>query len=341
MGKLTYEQAGVDIHAGENAVSRIKPLVKKTFNKNVLSHIGGFGGLYNIDLEKWKKPVLVSSADGVGTKLVIAVKAGIYDTVGQDLVNHCVDDIFVQGAHPQYFLDYIGVGKLHPQIIENIIAGFSKACQENGMALIGGEMAEMPGIYSEDDFDLAGTIVGMIERDNIITGQTISEGDVVIGYKSTGLHTNGYSLARKIIFDKLNMTVESVIPECGKTVAEVMLSIHKSYYPELKDWALPEFVHGMAHITGGGIVGNLKRVIPDGLRAEIDTKTWDTPAVFSFLQNAGNVEMPEMFSAFNMGIGFMVVADKNNADKIIAATDGIPVGEIVKGDSDEKVRLSF
>jgi phosphoribosylformylglycinamidine cyclo-ligase len=337
--KVNYKDSGVNIEAGENAVDRIKPIVKSTFNKNVLTNIGGFGGLYALDLKKWIEPILVSSVDGVGTKLIIAQKSGIFDTVGQDLVNHCVDDIFVMGATPQYFLDYIGVGKLEPKNIESIISGFAKACRENGLSLIGGEMAEMPGIYKKEDYDLAGTIVGLVEKKNIITGEKVMEGDVVIGFKSTGLHTNGYSLARNIIFEKLKYSVDTIIPNMNKTVAEAFLAIHKSYYPILKKWATPEKIHGMAHITGGGIPGNLKRSIPDGLVAEIDCSKWNTPELFKFLQKEGNVDSYEMYRAFNMGIGFIVMANEEIAEEILRETDGILIGKILKSENNQKVKL--
>ncbi len=339
MEKVNYKDSGVNIEAGENAVNRIKPIVKSTFNQNVLTNIGGFGGLYALDLKKWKEPILVSSVDGVGTKLIIAQKSGIFDTVGQDLVNHCVDDIFVMGATPQYFLDYIGVGELVPKDIEDLISGFAKACRENGVSLIGGEMAEMPGIYKKEDYDLAGTIVGLVEKKNIITGEKIVAGDVVIGFKSTGLHTNGYSLARKIIFEKLNYTVDTIIPNLNKTVAEAFLAVHKSYYPILKKWATPEKIHGMAHITGGGIPGNLKRSIPDGLVAEIDCSKWERPELFKFLEREGNVDSYEMYRAFNMGIGFNVVTNEKNAEEILKETDGILIGKILKSENNQKVKL--
>lgn len=338
---MDYKSAGVDIKAGEDSVNRIKPLVKKTFNKNVLSQIGGFGGLYQVDLTSWKEPVLVSSADGVGTKLIIANMAGIYNTVGQDLVNHCVNDIFVQGAIPQYFLDYVGVGKLNPEVMEQIIWGFAKACEENKMALIGGEMAEMPGIYAEDDFDLAGTIVGMVEKKNIITGEKITKGDVILGFPSTGLHTNGYSLARKILFEKMNLKVDSIIPNVNKTVAETMLKIHKSYLPVLKEWARPELIHGMAHITGGGIPGNLSRVIPDNVTAVIDCHSWDIPPIFKTLVENGNIAQDESYRAFNMGIGMIVVTSAELASDIKAKTDAIQIGYIGEKLPDVKVRMNY
>ncbi|PID29014.1 MAG: phosphoribosylformylglycinamidine cyclo-ligase [Candidatus Cloacimonadota bacterium] len=339
--KMTYAESGVNIQAGEDSVNKIKPLVKKTFNKNVLTEIGSFGGLYQVDLEKWKKPVLVASTDGVGTKLMIAIKAGKYDTVGQDLVNHCVNDIFVQGAHPQFFLDYIGVGKLDPEIMEKIIAGFAHACAEHGMALIGGEMAEMPGIYGEDDFDLAGTIVGIVEKDNIVTGEKIKEGDVIIGYKSSGLHTNGYSLARKIIFEKCKLGVDSKIPGTETSVAEALLQVHISYYDLLKKYSDRGDINGMAHITGGGLEGNVKRVMPDGLVAEIDTSSWQIPDLFKFLVKEGNVELKEAFKAFNMGIGYVIMVDSDKSKSIAEETNGIIVGSVKKTEKKEKVCLKY
>ncbi|MBI9030511.1 phosphoribosylformylglycinamidine cyclo-ligase [bacterium] len=338
---MDYKSAGVDIKAGEDSVNRIKPLVKETFNKNVLSQIGGFGGLYQVDLTLWKEPVLVSSADGVGTKIIIANLAGIYNTVGQDLVNHCVNDIFVQGAIPQYFLDYVGVGKLNPQVMEEIIWGFAKACKENEMALIGGEMAEMPGIYGQDDFDLAGTIVGMVEKKNIITGEEITQGDVILGFPSTGLHTNGYSLARKILFEKMNLQVDSLIPGMTETVAEAMLKIHKSYLPILREWACPDLIHGMAHITGGGIPGNLARVIPDNLTAEINCQSWELPPIFKILVEEGNIALDESYRAFNMGIGMIVVTSAEIAEEIKSKTDAIQIGFINEKINDLKVRMNY
>lgn len=338
---MDYKSAGVDIEAGEEAVNRIKPLVKETFNKNVLSEIGGFGGLYQVDLTTWKEPVLVSSADGVGTKLIIARMAGIYDTVGQDLVNHCVNDIFVQGAIPQFFLDYVGVGKLNPQIMEDIIRGFATACKENEMALIGGEMAEMPGIYAEDDFDLAGTIIGMIEKKDIITGANIIANDVLLGFPSTGLHTNGYSLARRILFDKMKLKVDSLVPDVNQTVAEVMLKIHKSYFPILREWAKPDLIHGMAHITGGGIPGNLARVIPANLTAVVNCQSWETPLIYQTMLKHGNLAEAEAYRAFNMGIGMIIATSEAVAAEIMTKTDAIKVGYVSEKIDDLKVRMNY
>jgi phosphoribosylformylglycinamidine cyclo-ligase len=331
-----YRQAGVDIEAGEEAVRRIKPLVKTTFTPNVLSHLGSFGGLFAID-PSWKNPVLVASTDGVGTKLLVARKCGIYSTVGQDLVNHCVNDIFVQGAQPLFFLDYIGVGHLDPARIEEIVSGMAKACAENETALIGGEMAEMPGIYATDDFDLVGTIVGAVEKNALITGESIHEGDVVIGYASTGLHTNGFSLARKIVFEKDGRSPDDLVPGTKSTIGEALLAVHRSYYPLLRGWT--DRLHGMAHITGGGIPGNLKRVIPDGLCAVIDTTTWSVPPLFRYLVEAGKVDRDESYRAFNMGIGFIAVVAPEQADELLRETHGIRIGVIEKTEAERKVRM--
>ena len=334
---MDYKQSGVDIVAGETAVKNIKNIVKKTYNENVLSELGSFGGLYALDLSRWKNPVMVSSTDGVGTKLIVAQLAQRYDTVGQDLVNHCVNDIFVQGAIPQFFNDYIGLARMNPATIEQIISGMTKACIENEMSLVGGEMAEMPGIYHNDDFDLVGTIVGLVERDQIITGESIIEGDVVLGFASTGLHTNGYSLARKIVFEKMGLKIDSFVDELGSTVAEALLKIHRSYLPPLRKWATPEYIHGMAHITGGGLKGNIKRVIPTGLCAEIDCTSWDVPPLYKWLVKNGEVPTDDAYSAFNMGIGFVVITSENHANCIQRETDAITIGKITKRVTDEAV----
>lgn len=337
---MDYKKSGVNIEAGEDAVSRIKPLVRSTFNRNVLTDIGGFGGLYALDLKEWKEPVLVSSMDGVGTKLLVAQMAGIYHTVGQDLVNHCVNDIFVQGAIPQYFLDYIGVGRLLPAKIEEIISGFSKACVENEMSLIGGEMAEMPGIYAEDDFDLAGTIVGLVEKSRIISGRAIVNGDMILGYPSNGLHTNGFSLAREILFRHMELKVSSYIEELSETIGEALLRVHPSYFPKLRKYAVPEIIHGMAHITGGGLPGNVKRIIPEGLRAVIDTNSWQVPPIFRLIGDGGGIEASEMYRAFNMGIGYVVVASPNNSHVLMEETSAIQIGMIEEKSQDtETVKL--
>jgi phosphoribosylformylglycinamidine cyclo-ligase len=324
---LDYKKSGVNIAAGEQAVKAIKQMVKTTYNKNVLSELGSFGGLFQLDLTKWKKPVLVSSTDGVGTKLRLAIEAKRFDTVGQDLVNHCVNDILVQGALPQFFLDYIGVGELKPKQVEQIISGFVRACKENGCALIGGEMAEMPGFYTKGDFDLAGTIVGLVEKDKLITGNKIKAGDILIGLSSNGLHTNGYSLARNILA-KNNLKIDSFIRELGSTVAEAFLTVHKSYLPMVKPLLTNNLIHGMAHITGGGIPGNLSRIIPDGLSAKIDEKSWQIPDIFQWLQALGKVSQPEMRKVFNLGIGMILVVSKQDADLVLKKAKGIVIGKM-------------
>lgn len=341
MGNLDYKQSGVDVTAGEDAVKELNRWLGKLTTKNVVSDLGVFGGFYNLDLEKWKKPILVSSTDGVGTKLIVARMANQFSSVGEDIVNHCVDDIFVHAAHPQFFMDYIGIGKMDPAKIEQIISGMSKACCENGMSLIGGEMAEMPDVYSADDFDLVGTIVGLVEKDQIINGETIVEGDVVIGLPSTGLHTNGYTLARKLFFDILNLKYDSIIPEMNITVADALLAVHKSYYPILKNYAKPDFIHGMAHITGGGIKGNLKRIMPENLVAVIEDNTWETPTLFRLMQEAGKINNESMFEAFNMGIGFIIVTDELNAGKILRSTESYKLGYIEERKQDERVEILF
>ncbi|MBW6515502.1 MAG: phosphoribosylformylglycinamidine cyclo-ligase [Candidatus Cloacimonetes bacterium] len=327
---MDYRSSGVDISAGNETVKRIKPLVRETFNSNVLSELGSFGGFYVLELEKWSKPVLVSSTDGVGTKLLIAKSLGKYDTIGSDLVNHCVNDIFVHGAVPLFFLDYIGIGKVDPEMIKGIVEGMVFACKEHNMALIGGETAEMAAVYDKGDFDLVGTIIGCVERENIINGSTIREGDQVIGFPSSGLHTNGYSLARSIVFEKMKLEVTDLIDEFGKSVGEELLTVHKSYYQQLRDYATPDQIHGMAHITGGGIAGNLSRIIADDLYAEIDSSSWKRPQIFEYLQREGEVSEEEMFRVFNMGIGFVTVVPSSTADVLVDRAEGINIGCIKK-----------
>jgi len=338
---MDYKNAGVDIIAGEKAVQNIKHLVKKTYNKNVLSDLGSFGGLYSLDLSNWQHPVMVASTDGVGTKLIVSQMANRYDTIGQDLVNHCVNDIFVQGAIPQFFMDYIGLAKMNPDIIQLIISGMTKACIENQMALLGGEMAEMPGIYHNNDFDLVGTIIGLVEKKNIITGENIQENDVIIGFNSNGLHTNGYSLARKIIFEKLKLKIDDHVSALNQTIADALLATHKSYFPLLRGWATPEYIHGMAHITGGGLKGNIKRILPASLCAEIDCNKWEVPAIFSWLMEKGEVAIEDAFSAFNMGIGFVVITSMTMAEKIISKNEGMVIGKISISENKEQVSLNY
>ena len=272
---ITYKDSGVDIKAGEEMVESIKEVVKETHSDAVLTNIGGFGGFFRPDLSGYKDPVFVSSVDGVGTKLIVAFKSGKYDTVGQDLVNHCVNDIAVCGADPLFFLDYFSTGKLEKEIGYQVVKGFAQACKENGVALIGGETAEMPDIYSDGEFDLAGTIVGMVDREKVINGESIQKGDVLLGFRSTGLHTNGYSLARKVLFSEYE--VDEYVDELGETVGENLLKVHKSYLPLIREMRGLKGVHGFSHITGGGIVGNTKRILPSGLKLTIDWDAWERP----------------------------------------------------------------
>ncbi|MEX2585215.1 MAG: phosphoribosylformylglycinamidine cyclo-ligase [Balneolaceae bacterium] len=310
----TYKESGVDIKAGEDLVNSIKSMVRETHNEQVLSNIGGFGALFAPDLSEYDQPVFVSSVDGVGTKLIVAFKAGVYDTVGQDLVNHCVNDIAVCGARPAYFLDYFSTGKLNQQVGFDVIKGFATACKENGVALIGGETAEMPDIYSEGEFDLAGTIVGIVERSKLITGETIQKGDKLIGIPSSGLHTNGYSLARKVLFDHFD--VEDYAESLGTTIGDALLAVHKSYLPVITALKENPGIHGFSHITGGGIIGNTKRILPEGLRISMDWDSWERPAIFKLIQDTGDVPEEDMRATFNLGIGLIAVADKSRVDEI-------------------------
>jgi len=316
---VTYADAGVDISSAERSKHRIKMLARKTFNKQVLSEIGGFGGLFALDLEKFPNPVLVSSCDGVGTKLKVAFDLNIHHTVGQDLVNHCVNDIAVQGATPLFFLDYLATGKLPESTIETVVQGLSEACRANGCALIGGETAQMPGFYADGEYDLAGTIIGAVSRDKIITGEHIQVGDILLGLPSNGLHTNGYSLARKLLFDVAKYGPEQYINELKDKTGAALMRTHRSYLAIIKKLTGAEVVSGMAHITGGGITENLPRIIPRGMGALVDRASWTVPPLFEHLQQLGNVEDAEMLRTFNMGIGLICVipADKVKKAKAV------------------------
>lgn len=312
--KITYKDSGVDIKAGEDLVDSIKDVVKETHNANVVSNIGGFGGLFSADFGSMKNPVLVSSVDGVGTKLIVAFRSEKYDTVGQDLVNHCVNDIAVCGATPLFFLDYFSTGKLEQKVGFDVVSGFAKACKENGVALIGGETAEMPDIYDSGEFDLAGTIVGVVDRDHLITGAKIQKGDLLIGFKSSGLHTNGYSLARKVLFSEYDVNDQP--KELERTVGEELLQVHRSYLHIISELKDVEGVNGFSHITGGGIVGNTKRILPDGLKLDIDWKSWERPAIFDLIQKTGNVPEDDLRATFNLGIGLIAVVSKDAAEDV-------------------------
>lgn len=318
---ITYKDSGVDIKAGEELVDSIKNLVSETHNAKVLSNIGGFGGLFSADFRNFKEPVLVSSVDGVGTKLIIAFKMGVYDTVGQDLVNHCVNDIAVCGAEPLFFLDYFSTGKLNKKIGYEVIKGFAKACRENGVALIGGETAEMPDLYKEGEFDLAGTVVGVVDRKKLITGNRIRKGDLLLGFESTGLHTNGYSLARKVLFSVFDPN--NHLPGMDKPLGNELLSIHKSYLSIIKELKSVKGVNGFSHITGGGIIGNTKRILQNGQNLEIDWDSWKRPPIFDLIQKTGNVPEEDMQSAFNLGIGLIAVCSPDSLDEVFEICVGI------------------
>ncbi len=326
----TYKAAGVDIKAGEETVDKIKELAKSTFNKNVLSGIGLFGAFYEVDLNKYKNPVLVSSVDGVGTKLKVAFMMDKHDTVGQDLVNHCVNDIAVCGAEPQYFLDYLAFGKLNPDKAAKIIEGFSVACRQNGVALIGGETAEMPGLYDAEEYDMSGTIVGIVEKEKVINGSNVSAGNVLVGFKSNGLHTNGYSLARKVLFEKHKVTDK--FNDLELTLGEELLRVHKSYLPVITALKTELNIKAFSHITGGGIIGNTKRVVPKGLSLKIDWNAWEMPALFKLIQKTGNIADDEMREVFNIGIGLIAIVDKNDVDKVKSVSARVNETAVIMGE---------
>ena len=334
---MDYKQSGVDIESGDDAVRRIKSIARATFTPGVLSEIGSFGGMFRFPSANYSDPVLISSADGVGTKLKIAFLSGVHDTVGADLVNHCVNDILVHGAEPMFFLDYLSTGRLDPQVAAEIVTGMGRACRENGCALIGGETAEMPGFYHAGEYDLAGFIVGVVDKPRIIAGRGLLAGDRLIGLASTGLHTNGYSLARQIVFETLGMTFDSLIPDVGDTVAGALLRTHRSYLKCVRPLLERGVVKGMAHITGGGIPGNLSRILPEGTSARVDPESWAVPPLFSFLQRGGDVPRHEMYRAFNMGIGMIVACAASHADLVMGilkdeGEDPRLIGELVPGD---------
>lgn len=310
--KTTYKSSGVDIAAGEKTVENIKSLTKSTFSKNVLQGIGHFGAFYKIDLKQWKNPVLVSSVDGVGTKLKIAIALNKHDTIGQDLVNHCVNDIAVCGAVPQYFMDYMAFGKLIPAKATQIIKGFSIACKENNISLIGGETAEMPGLYAPDEYDLAGMIVGFVEKNQIIDGSKVKKGDLLIGYKSTGLHTNGYSLARKVLLEKYSLKDKPAPLKLN--IGAELLKVHRSYLKLIRKLVENIKVKAFSHITGGGIIGNTKRVVPKNLNIIVDWNSWIVPPIFQLIQNSGDISDIEMRKTFNLGIGLIAIINKKDVN---------------------------
>ncbi|MFC1991209.1 phosphoribosylformylglycinamidine cyclo-ligase [Chloroflexota bacterium] len=331
--KNTYANAGVDIKASDKAVALIAKHARSTLRPEVVGGVGFFGGMF--ELKGYKNPVLVSSTDSVGTKLRIAIALERYDTVGADIVNHCVNDIFTCGAEPLFFLDYIGIGKLVPEKVANIVQGVAKACSEVGCALIGGETAELRDIYSGDDYDLAGFIIGGIEKGNILTGKTIAAGDTIIGLPSSGLHTNGFTLVRKVM-GETRPDLEKVYPELGRTLGEELLEPHRCYYNQLKP--LLPYIKGLAHITGGGLIGNVPRILPPGTAVQFHQEKWTVLPVFQLIQQKGNVDQQEMYRVFNMGIGMVLICSPDNTNQLIKALPEAKfVGEVVEQRGEERV----
>jgi phosphoribosylformylglycinamidine cyclo-ligase len=330
--KSSYAEAGVDIDQMMSGLSAIKKMVKSTNTSGVRSSIGSFGGLFQ---SPGKGSTLVASADGVGTKLKVASMANRHHTVGQDLINHCTNDILVQGATPLFFLDYLGTAKLSGDIFKEVVRGLCKACKENGCALLGGETAEMPGLYPEGEYDLVGTIVGTVPNNRIITGEAIRPGDVMIGLPSTGLHTNGYSLARKVIFEKAGLGINDTFPGTKRSVADVLLSIHKSYLTPVTALMEKVQVRGMAHITGGGLYDNIPRILPEDCNAVIDRSTWKVPTVYSFMQETGDIDPDEMYRVFNMGIGYVIFVRKADQEKTMTLLKGLRAGPRYIGQVDK------
>lgn len=343
--KLTYKDAGVDTKEGERAVSLMKEHVKGTFNKNVLTGLGSFGSLFNLDIKDMKQPVLVSGTDGVGTKLKIAFLTDKHDTVGIDCVAMCVNDVLCQGAKPLFFLDYIATGKVKAEKIADIVKGIAEGCKQSGSALVGGETAEMPDFYSEGEYDMAGFSVGIVDKEKIITGEKVSIGNKIIGIPSTGVHSNGYSLIRKIFFDKMNMSVDEYVEDLGETLGEALLRPTK-IYAKACDAVLPQFdVKGIVHITGGGFYENIPRILPEGTAVSINTDTWEIPKIFSYIEKCGNIDKREMFSTYNMGVGMMMVVDEKDADTVVAVLTKAGekasiIGEIIH-DNGEKVVVNY
>jgi phosphoribosylformylglycinamidine cyclo-ligase len=336
--KKAYARAGVDVDLGNRLKQQIQSLVKKTHGPRVIANIGGFGGLFRASFSGMREPVLVASIDGVGTKLKIAFAMNKHDTVGGDLVNHCVNDIAVLGARPLFFLDYIGCGKLEPRIFHQLLCGLSHACRSAGCALIGGETAQMPGMYRKGEYDLAGCIVGIVDHAKIIDGNNIKPGDAILGLGSNGLHTNGYSLARKILLETMGLKIGSYLPRSTVTVGEELLRLHKNYQPLLAK--VPSgVIKGLAHITGGGLIENLPRILPNNCDAVIDTKSWRVPRIFQTLQQNGNVDAGEMYQVFNMGIGMVAIVSERDAKRTMSILPGKQIGRLERGAG--KARLVF
>ncbi len=328
MDDLTYKSSGVDINAGNKAVNMIKPIVKKTFKEGVLTDIGGFGGLFKLNTKKYKEPVLVSGTDGVGTKIKIAFEADIHNTIGIDLVAMCVNDIITSGAEPLFFLDYLAVNKLNPNKISNIISGIAEGCKQADMALIGGETAEMTDIYKNNEYDIAGFAVGVVDKPNIIDGSNICFGDKIIGLWSNGFHSNGYSLIRNVLFKKNKYKIDQQITQFNRSIKDILLAPTKIYYNTIKKISKLVNIKGIAHITGGGFLENINRIIPENL--SIKRFDWNIPPIFTWIQGLGNITDSEMHRVFNMGIGMALVLSNSDAKKIIDSVDGVIVGEVIK-----------
>jgi phosphoribosylformylglycinamidine cyclo-ligase len=339
---ITYSDAGVSIDAANRAVERIKEMARSTFNARTLSEIGSFGGMFDGAFPSMRAPVLVASADGVGTKLKIAFETNVHDTVGRDLVNHCVNDILVQGARPLFFLDYVATGQLSPEVIASVVEGCARGCRENGCVLLGGETAEMPGFYTEGEYDIAGFIVGVVDRERVIDGKRIAAGDAVLALPSVGLHTNGYSLARKLFFEVADYRAEMPLAELGMTAGEALLQPHTSYLRPLEDLLDKNLIKGLAHITGGGLVENVPRILPEGVGVEIKLGSWPVLPIFDLMQRLGNVSEREMYRTFNMGVGMVVVCAESDVELIKSHVESrgercFEIGRVVEGE--REVRL--
>jgi phosphoribosylformylglycinamidine cyclo-ligase len=339
---ISYSDAGVDIDAATRATDKIKELARRTFNQRTLSEIGSFGGMFDGAFPNLSQPVLVASADGVGTKLKIAFATGVHNTVGRDLVNHCVNDILVQGARPLFFLDYVATGKLSPDVVASVVEGVTNGCRENGCVLLGGETAEMPGFYQDGEYDIAGFIVGVVDRNKIIDGKTIAAGDVLLALPSAGLHTNGYSLARKLFFEVAGYKPDTHVPELGMTAGEALLLPHLSYLKPLDGLLDKGLIKGLAHITGGGLTDNIPRILPEGTAVKIRKDSWRKPSLFELMRRLGNVSEPEMYRTFNVGVGMVIVCSATDAEAIASHLQNegetvYEIGNVVTGNREVQI----
>lgn len=340
---VSYRDAGVDIDAADRAIRRARDLIEATYGPECLSGVGSFGGLFRMPVEQFREPVLVSSTDSVGTKVKVAVLAGRHDTLGGDIVNHCVNDILVQGARPLFFLDYVGIGRVEGPVLGDLIAGVARACRENGCALIGGETAEMPDVYAEGEYDLVGTIVGVVERDRILDGSRVRPGDRLIGLRSSGLHTNGYTLARKVVFEHGGLGPDDALPGTGVSVAEALLAVHRSYLGPLRPLLEDGLVSAMAHITGGGLVDNIPRVLPPGTAVEIRAGSWPVPPVFEALASMGPIDREECYRVFNMGVGMALMVPADRSGEVLerlraGGEEPAEIGLVTEGDGKVRIR---